>query len=190
MSFKVVAGVSARHIHLSRADMDVLFGKGSELTVKKTVGQPGQFAANEQVVLKTEKGEMKLRVLGPLRKETQVEMSFTDGRSLKINPPLRNSGDLKGSLGGLLIGPKGQVEIKEGIIVAARHVHLSPETAAKNGLKDGDMVDIKTFGPRSITMNGCLVRSGSTHADEVHIDTDEANASSVASDDMVEIITK
>ena len=122
MEFKIALGVSARHLHLSRADMDTLFGEGSELTVKKTIQQPGQFASNEQVTMVTSKGEMKLRVLGPLRDYTQIELAITDARKMGINAPVRNSGDLKDSAGCTLVGPKGHVELQAGIIIASRQI--------------------------------------------------------------------
>lgn len=188
MRFPMIVGVSARHAHLCREHMDILFGKDSELTVKKAIGQPGQFAANEQIYVVTPKGETKLRIIGPLRPETQIEFSYTDARKAGVDAPIRNSGDIAGSAGCILRGPKGEVEIKEGIIIAARHVHLYPETAEKYGLKDGDIVDIVTKGKRSCTLHEVLVRAGAKHADEVHIDTDEANAVGVDSDDYVEIV--
>lgn len=188
MQFPIVLGVSARHAHLSREHMDTLFGKDSELHVKKAIGQPGQYASEEQITMVTEKGSMKLRIIGPLRPETQIELSLTDARKVGLNAPIRNSGDIKGSAGAKLIGPVGEVEITEGIIVAARHVHLYPETAAKYGLKDGDIVDIQTEGERSLTLHNVLVRAGEKHADEVHIDTDEANACNLESGVNVNIV--
>lgn len=188
MQFPIVLGVSARHAHLSSEHMDILFGKDSELHVKKAIGQPGQYASEEQITMVTEKGSMKLRIIGPLRPETQIELSLTDARKVGLNAPIRNSGDIKGSAGAKLIGPAGEVEITEGIIVAARHVHLYPETAAKYGLKDGDIVDIQTEGTRSLTLHNVLVRAGEKHADEVHIDTDEANACNLESGVNVNIV--
>lgn len=188
MEFPIVLGVSARHAHLCREHMDILFGKGSELHVKKAIGQPGQYASEEQITLVTDKDKMKLRIIGPLRPETQIELSLTDARKIGLTPPIRHSGDIKGSCGGKLIGPAGEVDLPEGIIIAARHVHLYPETAAKHGLKDGDIVDIKTEGPRALTLHNVLVRAGEKHADEVHIDTDEANACNLDSGVMVNVV--
>lgn len=190
MQFPLVLGVSARHAHLCRKHMDILFGKDSELHPKKYIGQPGQYAAEEQITLVTNKGEMKLRIIGPLRKYTQLELSFTDARKVGLNPPIRNSGDIADSSGGKLVGPNGELEITEGIIVAARHIHLYPETAETYGLKDGDTVSIQTTGERSLILNNVLVRAGEGNADEVHIDTDEANACNLDSGAIVEIITK
>ena len=142
MQFPLVLGVSARHAHLCREHMNILFGEGSELHPKKYIGQPGQYSSEEQITLVTAKGEMKLRIIGPLRKYTQLELSFTDARKVGLNPPIRNSGDIKESAGGKLVGPKGEVEITEGVIIAARHIHLYPETAETYGLKDGDIVSL------------------------------------------------
>lgn len=188
MQFPIVLGVSARHAHLCREHMDILFGPQSELHVKKPIGQPGQFASEEQITMVTQKASMKLRIIGPLRPETQIELSMTDARSVGLKPPIRNSGDIKGSSGAKLIGPAGELELAEGIIIAARHVHLYPETAAKYDLKDGDIVDIKTEGERGLTFHNVLVRAGVKHADEVHIDTDEANACELDSGTMVYVV--
>ncbi|MEG0797545.1 MAG: phosphate propanoyltransferase [Acidaminococcaceae bacterium] len=190
MKFPLILGVSARHLHLTRQDMDTLFGVNSELHTKKPIGQPGQFAADEQITLITAKSKMTLRVIGPLRSYTQVELSLTDARSLGLTPPIRNSGDIENSAGATIVGPKGEVILKQGIIVAARHIHLNPETANKYALHDGDIVDIVTPGERSLTLHNVLVRAGATHADECHLDTDEANACGLASDAMIEIVTK
>lgn len=190
MEFPITVGISARHLHLCREHMDILFGEGSELTPKSAISQPGQYAAQEQVTIITSKSTMKLRVIGPLRPETQIELSFTDSRALGINPPVRGSGDLKGSLGIKIVGPKGEVNLPEGVIIVARHLHLCPETAAKYGLKDGDMVSFKSEGLRSCIMNNVLVRTGIKHADELHIDTDEGNACCLGTGDQVMIITE
>lgn len=190
MHFPLILGVSARHAHLCREHMDILFGEGSELHVKKEIGQPGQYASEEQITLVTGKNQMKLRIIGPLRPYTQIELAMTDARKLGLQPPIRISGDLEGSCGGKLIGPCGEVEIDKGIIVAARHVHLYPETAEKYGLKNGDVVDIQTEGQRSLTLHNVIVRTSVKDADEVHIDTDEANACNLDSDAMVNIVYK
>lgn len=188
MSFSLPLGISARHAHLSREHMDILFGTGSELHVKSMIGQPGQYASLEQITVVTPKDSMKLRIIGPLRPETQIELALTDARKLGLNAPVRNSGDIAGSCGAKLIGPAGELEISDGIIVAARHVHLCPATAEKEGLKDGDIVDLRTTGQRSMTLHNVLVRAGEKHADEVHIDTDEANACGLSGDIMIEVV--
>lgn len=184
----LLVGVSARHAHLSRVHMDILFGKGSELSLKKSIGQPGQYASNEQITMITSTGSMKLRIIGPLRTKTQIELSLTDARKLGINPPIRDSGDINNSAGAKITGPCGEIELKEGIIIAARHVHLCEKTAEECGLKNGDIVSIRTEGKRSITLHNVLVRAGIKHADEVHIDTDEANACNIKSGDTVSIL--
>lgn len=188
MKFPLVLGISARHIHLSREHMDVLFGEGSELHPKKYIGQPGQFSSEEQITLVTEKDQMKLRVIGPIRPYTQIELALTDARKMGLNAPIRNSGDIKDSAGGKLIGPKGEVELTEGIIVASRHVHVSPATAEKYGLKDKQIVAVETEGERACRFENVLVRTGVDHADEVHIDTDEGNACNLDSGVMVNIV--
>lgn len=189
MNFPITLGVSARHLHLSRKDMDILFGKDSELTLKSTIKQPGQYAAEERVVFKTNKSEIKLRIIGPLRGASQIELSLTDARNLGIEAPIKNSGDLEGSGGGAtLIGPNGQVVLEKGIIIASRHVHLSEDTAKKHSLKNGDWVTIKTDGVRSLIFNNVLVRAGKGNADEIHIDTDEANACGLSSDAILNVV--
>lgn len=175
MKFPLKLGVSARHIHLCEADWKTLFGNEAELHVKKYIGQPGQFAAEEQVTLATPKGAMKVRVIGPLREETQAEISMTEARSIGLTPPIRLSGHTEGSPGGTIIGPKGEVVMNKGIIVAARHIHLCPETAAKYELKQGDVVSVHTMGMRSVVFENVMIRTGANHADEFHIDTDEGN---------------
>lgn len=189
MEFSIGVGISARHLHLCQKDMAKLFGADAILHIKKNITQPGQFAAEEQVTLLTEKGkQMKLRIIGPLRKDTQIELSLTDARTVGLVAPIRNSGDIAESPGGVLIGPAGEVKLERGIIVAARHLHLCPDTAAKYELNNGDIVSIRTKGERETVFHNVLVRAGEKHADECHIDTDEANASGISSGDSVIII--
>ena len=166
MRFKLRMGVSGRHCHLKREDMDILFGFGSELHPLKPIVQPGQFTSEECVYLETDKGKMKLRVIGPLRPYTQVELAKTDARTLGINPPICFSGYLDGSLGGRLVGPKGEVVLKEGIMLVQRHIHLCPETAAKYHLKNHDIVAMETTGARALRFEHVYVRTGPDHADE------------------------
>ncbi|MHC1717825.1 MAG: phosphate propanoyltransferase [Acidaminococcaceae bacterium] len=187
MKFPLVLGVSARHLHLSTNDMAKLFGEDAELHPKKYIAQPGQYAAEEQVTLVTAKGRMTLRVIGPLRKATQIELSLTDARALGLTPPIRISGDIEDSPGGLLIGPKGEVQLEKGIIIAARHIHLCPATAAKYGLKNGDVVDVRTEGARALTFHNVPIRTGEEHADEYHIDTDEGNACNISTGTIIEV---
>lgn len=190
MRFKLRMGVSGRHCHLKREDMDILFGFGSELHPLKPIVQPGQFTSEECVYLETDKGKMKLRVIGPLRSYTQVELAKTDARTLGINPPICFSGYLDGSLGGRLVGPKGEVVLKEGIMLVQRHIHLCPETAAKYHLKNHDIVAMETTGARALRFEHVYVRTGPDHADEIHIDTDEGNACGLENGALVDIVTK
>lgn len=187
MKFPLVLGVSARHLHLCPSDMAKLFGEEAELQPKKFITQPGQYAAEEQVTLVTAKGKMSLRVIGPLRKETQIELSMTDARAVGLTPPIRISGDIENSPGALLVGPKGEVQLEKGIIIAARHIHLCPATAEKCSLKDGDVVDVKTAGERGLTFHDVPIRTGEAHDDEFHIDTDEANACGLVTGEFVEV---
>jgi putative phosphotransacetylase len=178
----ILVEVSARHIHLSRADMDILFGEGSELHPIKDLSQPGQYASEEKVTLKGPKGTAGVRVLGPLRKETQVELSLTDARSLGVKAQIRESGDLEGTTGGLtIVGPKGEIAIERGVIAAKRHVHMTPEDAAEFGVNNGDIVAVRieTAG-RSVVFADTVVRVSPNYSLAMHIDTDEANAAAIA----------
>lgn len=177
-------GVSNRHIHLDRADMDALFGPGSELTVKKMLGQPGQYAAEETVTIRGPKGEMsRVRVLGPLRKETQVEISIADGFVLGVKPPVRESGQLEDSPGIEIIGPKGSVKKERGVIAALRHIHMTPEIARRLGYRDGQYVQTRIEGLRGALLCNVLVRVSEKYALEMHIDVEEANALGVKNGD-------
>ena len=177
-------GVSNRHIHLDRADMDALFGPGSELTVKKMLGQPGQYAAEETVTIRGPKGEMsRVRVLGPLRKETQVEISIADGFVLGVKPPVRESGQLEDSPGIEIIGPKGSVKKERGVIAALRHIHMTPEIARRLGYRDGQYVQTRIEGLRGALLCNVLVRVSEKYAREMHIDVEEANALGVKNGD-------
>lgn len=174
----VPIGVSNRHIHLDRADMDILFGVGSELTHKKDLGQPGQYAAEELVTIRGPKGELKkVRVLGPLRPETQVEISTADGFVLGVKPPVRESGKLENTPGIEIVGPCGTVKKDAGVIAALRHIHMTPADAQTFGVKDKDIVCV-TVGDdtRRATFSNVLIRVSDKYALEMHIDVDEANA--------------
>ena len=185
----IPVGVSARHIHLSREDADTLFGKDYQLT-KKAVLMGGQFATNETVTVVGAKLRSieNVRVLGPLRKQTQLEISATDKLKLGVAAPLRESGDLKGSAPISIAGPKGAVHLTEGCIVAARHIHLPPCEAAKRALKDGSIVSVEVPGERGLVLNNVKVRVHETFTAEMHIDTDEANACGVKTGDRLRII--
>lgn len=182
----IEVGVSNKHVHLSREHMDILFGKGSELSVKKMVGQPGQFAANEQVKVIGPKGSFeKVRILGPLRKETQVEISKTDSYALGVKAPLRDSGKLEGTPGVTLVGPCGTVELDRGVIIAKRHIHLTPTIAKFLNTHDGQVVSVDIPGDRGAVMKEVTVRVTETSAPEMHIDTDEANALGIKNGDKI-----
>ncbi len=173
----IPVGISARHVHLSRKDMDTLFGKDSELTpMKELMG--GQYAAKEQVTIigPSLRPIEKVRVLGPLRKQSQVEISCTDAFVLKLKPPVRPSGDLKGSDGITIVGPKGVVKLEEGCIIANRHIHMAPADAARYGVKDGEYVNALAEGERRTMLYGVQVRVSPDFTLEMHIDTDDANA--------------
>jgi putative phosphotransacetylase len=189
MGYKIKLGISARHIHLDRGAMDVLFGKDSQLHEIKSLGQPGEFTSEEKVDLVSEKSTLRgIRVIGPLRKQTQIELAMTDARALGINPPLRDSGNLKESAGIKVVGPKGELTIAEGVIIAERHIHLDLPAAAAFGLKDGERVSIRVPGERPVVFEAVLVRVKVNYAPEFHIDTDEGNACFAKNGDMVEII--
>lgn len=186
----IPVGVSNRHLHLSQADLDVLFGKGFQLTIKKDLGQPGQFAAEETVDVQGPKNTIsRIRILGPTRKQTQIEVSLTDSFSLGITPPVRDSGSLAGSPGVIVKGPKGQIELKEGVVAAKRHIHCTPEEAIQLGVKDMDIVSVAVEGgERSLIFGDVLVRVRNDFALEFHVDTDEANAAGLKNGDQVRIV--
>lgn len=186
---KVPVGISARHVHVSRADLDVLFGEGYQLTVKKALSQPGQFASNERVDLVTEKGSFKgVSILGPERKKTQVEISLTDSLKLGLKPPVRDSGDIQGSPGITLVGPKGSVILTEGVIAACRHIHMTPADAAAFNVTDKEIVKVRCGGERGLTFDNVLVRMHETFALEMHLDTDESNSAMCKNGQEVEVI--
>ncbi len=188
-NFKVPVGLSNRHIHLKQEDIDILFGKGHELTKYKELSQPGQYACEEKVDIAGPKGTLKsVRVLGPARPETQIEISMTDARVLGLKAPVRDSGDLAGSPGVKVIGPEGEVDLEKGVIVAARHIHMHTSDAEKAGLKDKDEVDVKVEGKRGVIFNNVLVRVSEKYALEMHVDLDEGNAAQMTNGDFVEIV--
>jgi acetate kinase len=182
----IPVGVSVRHVHLSRADCDALFGHGYELARRRDVTQPGQYVTRETVDLIGPKGELSsVAIINPLRKETQVELAKTDAFRLGLEPPLRESGLLDGTPGITLRGPAGEVTITRGVILAHRHVHMSPDDARAFGVDDKDMIKVRVEGDREMTMGDVIVRVRSDFALDLHIDTDEANAAGLGNDSVV-----
>lgn len=181
MSKPVLVEVSARHVHVSREHLDILFGKGYELTNKKDLSQPGQFACEERVTIVGPRKELKnVSILGPVRKNTQVELSMTDARSIGISAPVRESGDIAGSAPCKIIGPEGEVEIAEGVIVAKRHIHMTPEDAEKYNIKDNQIVRVAINNEgRKLVFDDVVARVSPNFSLAMHIDTDEANAAAV-----------
>ena len=190
MANKVLVETSARHIHLTEEHIEILFGKGATLTKKKDLSQPGQYACEERVTIVGPKKQLaNVSILGPVRPATQVELSATDARSIGVPVVIRESGDIAGTPGCKIIGPAGEIEINEGVIVAKRHIHMIPETAEKLGLKNKDIVWVKaeTDG-RTALLGDIVVRVSENFADAMHIDTDESNAICAAPGMFGEII--
>lgn len=184
-------GVSNRHIHLTKEDLEILFGVGYELTHHKDLSQPGQFACKEQLTLigPSLKAIEGVRVLGPLRKKSQVEISKTDSFTLKVNAPVRESGDVSNSAPIIIVGPKGIVALKEGCIIANRHIHMSPTDANKYNVKDGDYVAVETVGNgKRTTLWDCQIRVNENFVLEMHLDTDDANACGIGNGSKVKLI--
>ena len=189
MPIKIPVEVSARHIHLSQEDLETLFGKGYRLTRKRALMQPGEFAAQETVTIRFKDKEIsQVRVIIPLRPQTQLEISVTDAYDLGLPIVIKQSGDLKGTPGVLLIGPKGRVELKEGVIVAQRHLHISPREALKSGINGKNVVSIKISGPRMTTFHNFKVRKGDNLKLSAHLDTDEGNAAGITGKTFGELI--
>ena len=187
----VTIGVSQRHVHLSRKDLDILFGEGFELTKKKTL-MGREFASDQFVTLvgPSLKSIEKVRVLGPVRKNTQVEISKTDTFILKVSPPVRPSGNIEGSERLVLVGPCGTVYLKEGVIIANRHIHLDPEYAAANNISDNEYVDVFVEGIKPTRFYDVQVRVRDDFRCEIHIDTDDANSTMLRNGDKVKILKK
>jgi len=179
MQKKILVEVSARHIHLSQNDLDALFGKGYELKKTRSLTQLSDFAAEEVVQIETEKGKLSLRIVGPAREETQIELSATDALKLGIEPVLRVSGDIKGSPGAYISGPQGQIDLKKGVIIAARHLHCNPKEAESLNLKNKQTVSIEIKGKRALIFNNISVRVKEGYRLAMHIDTDEGNAAGI-----------
>lgn len=188
---EVLVEISARHLHLSQADLETLFGEGYQLTVKKELSQPGQFACEERVKVVGAKGEFPaVSVLGPVRNATQVEISLTDARSIGVAAPVRESGDIAGSGSCKLVGPKGEIELKEGVIAAKRHIHATTADAARMGVENGQIVsvEIPTSNGRNLIFGDVVVRVSDSYALAMHIDTDESNAAGMAPNTIGRVI--
>ena len=187
---KVLVETSARHVHVTEQDLATLFGEGYQLTVKKNLSQPGQFACAERVDVVGEKKTLTgVSILGPCRKETQVELSLTDARSIGVKAPIRESGDLEGTGACKLVGPKGEVVLEKGVIAAKRHIHMTPADAAEYGVKDKDEVSVKVnTNGRSLTFDDVVVRVSDKFALAMHIDTDESNAACAVPGTMGDLI--
>ncbi len=175
---QILVETSARHVHVTKETLEILFGKDAQLTKKKDLSQPGQFACEERVTVEGPKKSLaNVSILGPCRSADQVELSATDARSIGLPIAIRESGDIAGTPGCKLIGPCGEVEIKEGVIVAKRHIHLVPETAEKLGVKNKDIVWVRIDTPeRKAVLGDVVIRVSENFADAMHIDTDESNA--------------
>ncbi len=189
MKTSLPIALSNRHIHVNQKDLETLFGEGYELTRSKDLSQPGQYACEEKIDVVGPKRTIKgIRILGPVRPETQLEISITDAFTLGIDPIIRNSGDIKDTPGAKLVGPKGEVDIDKGIIIAARHIHMHTTDGEEYGVKDGQIVKAKTSGPRAVVFENVLVRVHPNFALEMHVDIEEGNAAGVRNGDLVELI--
>lgn len=186
---KVLVEISARHAHLSEKDLETLFGKGYKLTPKKDLSQPGQFACEEKILVKGTRGELKMSVLGPTRKATQIELSLTDARTVGVQAAIRESGDIAGTSGVTIVGPCGEVVLNEGVIAAKRHIHMTTKDAEYYGVTNGQIVEVKVeTESRTTTFGDTVVRVSDSYALAMHIDTDEANAAAVGGSAKGEII--
>ncbi|MFZ7120407.1 MAG: phosphate propanoyltransferase [Eubacteriaceae bacterium] len=185
----VPIAMSNRHIHLSQEDLEMLFGTSYELTHFKDLSQPGQFACEEKVDIIGSKGALKgVRILGPVRNKTQIEISVSDGFVLGVKAPIRDSGHLDDSPGVKIVGPNGEVILKNGVVVAARHIHMNFEEASKYSLKDKEIVSVLVKGKRGLVFNNVLVRTNENYSLEMHVDVEEGNAAGVKNGQLVEIV--
>ncbi|MFI5363842.1 MAG: phosphate propanoyltransferase [Elusimicrobiota bacterium] len=186
----IPVGVSNRHCHLTEAHFKILFGANASPKKVKEIKQPGFYAAEEMIDVKGPKGILKkIRLVAPYRANTQIEIAVTDAFTIGLTPPVRESGDVKGSAGATLIGPAGQVEIKEGVIIAQRHLHFSPAEAKASGMTNGEVVRVRcgTGAGRSTVFEDVVVRISDKYSLEFHVDTDEANAAGIKTGDFVHI---
>lgn len=173
---KIMVETSARHLHVTERTLETLFGKGAKLHCKKELSQPGQYACEEKVTVVGPRAQMSMTILGPCRQADQIELSYTDARTLGLLPPVRESGDISGTPGVKLVGPAGEVELREGVIVAKRHIHMTPADAAELGVSDRQIVSVKLHTPRPLIFEDVVVRVSPSFALAMHIDTDESNA--------------
>ena len=190
MSKEFLVEISARHVHVTKEPLEALFGNGYELTPKTDLSQPGQYACEERVTVVGSKKELAgVSILGPCRSADQVELSATDARSIGVAAPIRESGDVKGSGACKLVGPCGEVELKEGVMVAKRHIHMTPEDAEAFGVKDAEIVNVKLdTKDRSLIFGDTVVRVSPKYALAMHVDTDEANAAAIPGSCMATIV--
>ena len=191
MANQFIVETSARHAHVTQETLELLFGEGYQLTVKKELSQPGQFASNERITVVGPKKELaNVSILGPCRKLNQVELSATDARSIGIDAPIKESGDVAGSGACKLIGPKGEVELKEGVIVAKRHIHMTEKDAADFGVTNGEIVNvlIENGNGRKTIYGDTVIRVSNSYALAMHVDTDESNAAACARNQMGTIV--
>ena len=190
MENKILVETSARHIHLTDEAVAALYGEGAELTVKKMLSQPGQFATgNEKINLVGPNGEMMVSVLGPTRKANQIELSYTDARALGLkNVPVRESGDVAGTPGLKMVGPAGEIEVSEGAIIAKRHIHMTPADAEGLGVQNGEVVKVLVKSERTTIYDDVVVRVSPSYALAMHIDTDECNAAAAFGEVYGEIV--
>jgi len=185
---KVEIEGSGKHAHITRETLDILFGDGFELEIKKMLSQPGQYATPHKVTVVGPRRSAEVTILGPIRKADQIELSLTDATALGFSAPIRESGDVGGSPGAKLIGPKGEVDIEEGVIIAKRHVHFTPSDAEEFGVKDKQIIKVKVDGNRAMIFDEVVVRVSPDFATFMHIDYDEFNAASISSDNNVGFI--
>ena len=186
---KFIVEISARHIHVTKEQVAILFGEGHALTPKKELSQPGQFACEEKLTIVGPRGELKASILGPERKEAQVELSLTDARTLGVEALIRESGDIEGTQGIKLVGPNGEIELEKGVIAAKRHIHMTPADAEKYGVSNGEIVNVKVETEnRSLVFGDTVVRVRDDFALAMHIDTDEGNADGIKGSALGEIV--
>ena len=190
MSQKILVETSARHVHVTQEVLEALFGAGHQLVSKKDLSQPGQFASTDKVKVVGPKGELAMSILGPCRDHNQVEVSFSDARALGVSAPVRESGDIANSAPCKVVGPAGEVELKEGVIVAKRHIHMTPKDAEELGVTNGEIVSVKCESKfdRHLIFGDVVVRVSPKYALAMHIDTDECNAGGLAGEVYGEIV--